>query len=357
MFDLFKTKIEKSWGLHITNAHLRAVEITGEKTSWRIGKLGKIELPPGTCENSFIKDSSIFNEAVSQLRARTFPSPLKSPYVIINLAEEHAFTRIIQIPPLEKNEIEEAIKWEAESNIPLPIDKVYLAWETLAKKGDNKNSVLLTATTKNIMDDMIKNLKLAGLVPTMIEPESTALVRSLAQTGSLPESQLSILILNLREHCTHITTFEQGVIALSATIEHSSVDFDTAIEDSFKIKKEEAERFREKIGWNEKEELGRKLIEATSAPFNAIKKEIGTAISFYRNKSGREIKEILLTGEKCNKWPGFDQFLQKEVAIPVKWQQDWNPTVWPPNCPFVVAGKEEYNISIGLALRKFEEDL
>ena len=356
MFDLFKNKIRNSWGLHITDRHLRAVGVTGGKAGWQIERLGKIDLPPGTCENGLIKNPPVFKEAVSQLRAKTFPSPLKSPFVIVNLAEEHAFSRTIQIPPLEKNEMDEAIKWEAESNIPLPIDKVYLAWEILAEKENNKNLILLTATTKNVVDDLIKNLKLAGLMPVIIEPESAALVRSLTQTGSLPASQSPVLILNLREHCTHIITFDLRVIALSATTEHASADFDTAIENVFKISKEDAERYRQKIGWNEKEELGRKMIEATAVPFNAIRKEVGTAVSFYRNKSGKEIKEILLTGEKCSKWPGFDQFLQKEVALPVKWQKDWNPAVWPPNCPFVAPGKEEYNIGIGLALRKLEED-
>jgi Tfp pilus assembly PilM family ATPase len=147
------------------------------------------------------------------------------------------------------------------------------------------------------------------------------------------------------------------VVAMSTTSDHASADFDTAIENTFKIKKEDAEKYRQKIGWNEKEELGRKMIEATITPLNAIKKEVGMAISFYRNKSGKEIKEILLTGEKSNKWPGFDQYFQKEINLPVKWQKDWNPTVWPPNCPFLGPGKEEYNVSIGLALRKLEGEI
>lgn len=356
MFNLFQSKINNSWGLHITERHLRAIEAIGNRQSWQIKRIGKIELPPGTHENGLIKNPPIFQEAVKQLRAKTFPAPLKSPYVAVNLTEEHAFSRIIHTPPLEEGEMSEAIQWEAESNIPLPIDKVYLSWEVLGKTENNKNIVLLTATTKNIVDGLVKNLKLAGLAPLMIEPESAALVRSLSQTGSLSNQQTPVLILNLREHYTHIITYDMQVVALSATTEHASANFDTAIESAFKIKKEDAERYRQKIGWNEKEELGKKMIEATVVPFNAIKKEVGTAISFYRNKSGKDIKEILLTGEKCNKWPGFDQFFQKEIGLPVKWQKDWNPAVWPPNCPFVTTGKEEYNISIGLALRKFEEN-
>jgi len=252
MFDLFKTKINNSWGLHITDRHLRAIEIFGNQQNWQIKRIGKIEIPPGTRENGLIKNPPIFQEALKQLRAKTFPSPLKSPYTFVNLAEEHAFSRIIQTPPMEEEEMSEAIQWEAESNIPLPIDKVYLSFEILGKKEDNKNQVLLSATTKSIVDELVKNLKLVGLDPLAIESESTALVRSLSQTGSLPDTQNPVLIINLREHHTHIITLDMQVVALSATTEHASANFDTAIENAFKIKKEEAERYRQKIGWNEK---------------------------------------------------------------------------------------------------------
>ena len=354
MFNLFDSKIKNSWGLHITDRHLRAVEIAGVPNNWQIQRIGKVNLPPGISEKGLIKNPQILKEAISQLCSKAYPSPIKSPHVIVNLAEEHAFSRIIQTPPLSKEEMDEAIQWEAESNIPLPIDKVYLAWEVLGQKEDKKDLVLFTATTKSIIDELVKSLTSAGLRPIIIEPESAALVRSLAQTGSFPESQYPLLILNLREHYTHIITFDLKVVALSTTSERASVSFDTAIENTFKIKPEDAEKFRQKIGWNEKEELGRKMIEATVLPFNALKKDVSMAISFYRNKSGKDVKEIVLTGEKCSKWLGFDQYFSKEMNLPVKWQKDWNPNIWPTNYPFATTGKEEYNTVIGLALRKFE---
>jgi len=358
MLNLFKTKINSSWGLHITDRHLRSVEISGDrKKGWHIERIGKVDLPLGLVENGLIKNPEILKNFFTQLKDKTFPSPQKSSVVIVNLAEEHIFSRVIQMPPMTKEEMDEAIQWEAESNIPLPIEKVYLSWEPLENAVDQKNSVLLTATPKNIIDDLTKTLAAAKLTPIAIEPESTALLRSLSQTQSAASFEAPLLIVNLREYCTHIIAFDSKVTALCTTSEHASQGFDAAIENTFKIKKEDAEKFRQRIGWNTNEELGRKLIEATASALSVLKKDIGGAMSFFNNKSGKDIKKILLTGEKRGKWNGFEKHLEKEIGVPVEWQADWNPSIWPTNCPYVTEEKEEYNIGVGLALRKLEEEI
>jgi len=358
MLDLFKTKINKAWGLYITDRHLRFIEVGGDPKKWKISCVGKINLAPGTVENGLIKNGELLKNALERLRNEAFPAPIKSPYVIVNLAEEHSFSRIIQLPPLAKNEFDEAIKWEVESNIPLPVEKVYISWQLLPKKdtAEKKESVFLAATPKNIIDNLLEILRSAKLIPVAIESESTALIRSLAQTQSFPPPEIPLMVVNLKEYCSHIIVFSSRVVILSTTSENSSQKFDAAIENAFRIKQEDAEKFRQRIGWNMNEELGRKLIEATEIPFSALQKDIAGSISFFSSNSGKEIKEILLTGEKYHKWKDFDKYLEKEMGLPVKWHGGWNPNIWPLNCPYVTEEKEEYNIAIGLALRKLEED-
>lgn len=368
MLNLFKSKIENSWGFHITERHLRYVEIEGTESNWRIIRIGKLELPPDIVNNGYplVKDHKLFRDAVKQLCAKTFPNAAKSPYVIVNLAEELAFSRVIQVPRLEKNEIEEAIKWEAESNIPLPIDKVYVSWEYLPETTAlvntagslvKKQSLLLAAAAKNVVDDLITALKESDLIPVAIESESSALVRSLSQTQSYPKENVPLIIVNLREHYTHIIAVDSKAVMLSATSDNCSEDFDTAIGNAFKISPQDVENYRKKIGWNEANEFGRKLIEATVNPINALKKDINSAISFFAEKIGKEAQGILLTGEKPSKWNSFDKCLEKELGITVRWQSDWRPNIWPPNCTYVTEEREEYNIAIGLALRKLEGEI
>jgi type IV pilus assembly protein PilM len=364
MFRFFKCKINNSWGLHITDHHLRCVEVAGDLNNWHIVRLGKVDLPQGLIKNGQIQDLKLFQEAIRALLSKTFPTPEKSPYVIVNLAEEHVFSRVIQTPPLSQKETNEALKWEAESNIPLPIEKVYLAWESLPEKKSQftppeqvkMNYVLLSAVSKDIIDSLMKALQTVGLKPVVIEAEASALARGLYQTQSFPSNNIPILIVNLREYYTSFIAFDSQVAVLSTSSENCSEKFDTAIKENFKISDAECEKYRHQIGWNSNDEFGKKLIEATSIQFSALKKDITSALSFFENKSGKRIEGVLITGEKMSKWSYFDRFLASEIGLPVRWQSSWNPKIWPANCPYVTTEKEEYNVCIGLALRKLEEE-
>ena len=357
-FDLYRSKIQKAWGLHITSRHLRGLDLRSRNNHWSIKTLGKVDLPEGTCQEGLIKKIDAFRECLGELRGKAFPLPLKNNGVIVNLPEEHIFSRTIEMPKMEAKEMAEAIRWEAESNIPLPMEKIYLHWEIIgAGQTEGKVPVYLSAVSKNVVDSLMAGLKSVNLTPFVIEAESAALVRSLFFNCSLTSSGGPFIILNLKEHYTHVIAFDTQIVKLSTTIENSSKSFDQAIMSTFKITDLETAKFRQKIGWNDQEELGRKLIEATQVPFSALKKNIESAISFFRNKAeGKGIKEILLTGERKSKWSYFDRFLSKELGFPASWQKNWEPQIWPSQCPFVNAlESEEYNVAIGLALRKFEE--
>ena len=357
MLSLFNKKIQSLWGLHISDRHLRVAEVTGNTKDWKISKLGRIDIPEGTVEKGIIKNIEVFGSSLAEIKSKAFPKKIDSPYVAVKLAEEHTFFRTIELPDMKPDEIDEAIQWEAESNIPLPLEKVYLSWETLPEKKDKNISILLAATSKDVIDSIISVLDRYNLIPLFIEPESTSLVRGLAETDEKLFDSQGVLILNLKESYTHLIAFEDRVVRLSTILDVCSKNFDKDMEIKLGIKPNEAEEIRKQIGWNEGHPSFDKIASAINPSFVSIKKEIETALSFYHDKYSKPISSILLTGEIKSKWIGFDRILEKTVKIPTRWQNDWNPEKWPQNCPYVDQGKEEYNIVIGLALRKLEGEI
>src|SRR6267154_539495 len=51
--------------------------------------------------------------------------------VNISLPENHAYTKVIEMPVLSDKELANAIYWEAEQYIPVSLDSVTLAWSKL----------------------------------------------------------------------------------------------------------------------------------------------------------------------------------------------------------------------------------
>ena len=213
--------------------------------------------------------------------------------------------------------------------------------------------MLLAATPKTVIDKLFSALSEAHLEPIVIEPDSVALVRTLIQTDPTV-LETPTLFVNLKEHYTQIVAFDSEVVKLSTTCEIASQDFDKAIETKFKIGPTEAEKIRKEVSWNEQNDLAKQLQEVLSSPLLALKKEINDALSFYQSNFDKEIKKIILIGEKKNKWPGFDVFLSNQLGLSISWQKDWDKKKWPNKCPFASEETAEFNISIGLALRRLD---
>src|SRR4030042_99470 len=89
------------------------------------------------------------------------PKKIKTNKVICSLPETKAFLRIVSLPKMKEDEIKEAIKWEMEANIPLPIDQVYYDWQLLEKKiskEPNKSDILVVAVARKEGDHFIEAL-------------------------------------------------------------------------------------------------------------------------------------------------------------------------------------------------------
>jgi len=360
MFNLFKNKINSAWGLHFTDKFLRAAELEKKEKPWKIKRVGRKELAPGIVKNGLVTQPKQFQEYLTRMKNEAYPSSFKSPYVIVNAPEEHVFIRTIKLPPIKDNEeIGEAVRWEAESNIPMPVEKVYLSWELLPEKTDDKKiHIILTATPRNIIDALTQSIRKVGLMPLVIEPESTAVVRNILENNPEDLSQSHLLIVNMGEESTRFIVFDRFTVRVSTiTKEAASVHFDKAIEENLKIKPKEVYKLRTEVGWDETNKLSLKLMEATGEPFRTFKNEIEDTLEFYadHNPYGDKINQILLAGKRKHKWPGFDKYLEKQINKPVNWEQLWSQDQWFKKSPFEKKESEEYNAAVGLALRSFEE--
>ncbi|MBU4210024.1 pilus assembly protein PilM [Patescibacteria group bacterium] len=128
-----------------------------------------------TIQNGQIKDSvqllSVLEQIKSQLK-------IDDASVIVGISEVKAFVHTLTLPDIELSEIDQAIKFQADTFLPISYQKLYLDW-MLTKKKENKLNIVVSAVPKKIINAFTKILIKAGLKPVAFESTAISLFRLL----------------------------------------------------------------------------------------------------------------------------------------------------------------------------------
>src|SRR3989338_2703966 len=129
MINWFNLQVE-AFGLDISSRSLKIVQLRAKKSAaqFELLKYGELALPEGIISEGQVKDTAklaaLIKKLVQKLRLRT-------NYVVASLQEQGVFLQVVRLPKMENKETKEAVFYEAENYIPLPVNQVYLDSEMI----------------------------------------------------------------------------------------------------------------------------------------------------------------------------------------------------------------------------------
>lgn len=208
------------------------------------------------------------------------------------MPEARSFVRLLNMAKMSDSEIEGAIPWELEQDIPMPVDQVYLDWEVVSKS-DDKLAVLVAATQKDYVDSLIDTLKLARLKPVALELESQAVARCLIRRQDAAET---VLILDIASVQTSFIIVENGFLTYTSSIPMAGNAVTESIARNLSISAAEAEKLKKDIGLIS--ENKRNVREAILPILDSIVDEIKNVVRFHEdhNVNHKPINKIMLCG-------------------------------------------------------------
>src|SRR5690625_4381871 len=132
--SLFKPKVN-AIGLEVGTSALKVVELRAGNPP-ALASLALRPMPPG-----LIQDDQVVDEAglAAEIRSLLSDAGISQRNVVTAVSNRQAITRNILLPRMSLQELDEAIKWEAERYIPFPIEEVVLDYYVLDK--DRKSVV------------------------------------------------------------------------------------------------------------------------------------------------------------------------------------------------------------------------
>lgn len=165
-----------AFGLNITDTEFQAIQLKKIKTGFALSGFFSQNIEKGIIKDGEILQQDIFCQEIKKI---TKKSAITASNVIFSIPEFKTFLKIIDIPiNLSQKETAEAVKWETEAGIPVPIEEVYIDWKEIPEYSNNEiKKVFLASAPKNLIDSYAETLRNAGFNPIAAEMESIALAR------------------------------------------------------------------------------------------------------------------------------------------------------------------------------------
>jgi len=141
----------------------------------------EMQLEPGLIENNSIVDEEAVAEKLKQLLGI---QSIKARKVYLAINGIRCLTRPVLLPKLPQEILDEAVRREAVRLLPIPLEELYLSWQTIPGPED-KTNVFLTAIPRGIVDPLMKVMAQADLNPVFMDMKPLLLARMTEEETSI----------------------------------------------------------------------------------------------------------------------------------------------------------------------------
>ncbi len=370
-------------GLEVGTSALKVVELRpGNPPS--LSALAMRPMPPGLIQEDRVTDAQGLAE---EIKALFHDAGIHRRFTVTAVSNRQAITRNIHVPRMSVQELDEAIKWEAERYIPFPIDEVILDYFVLDNPEDVEEGgqleVVIAAARLDEVTQQVEYLKLAGLEPHVIDVKPFSLLRSLK--GSLLGEHLSKttlsgsvyteanevgVVLEIAASTSTITLVRGQRVLMNRPLSVSGDHFTAAIQRAFGLDFDSAEDVKLEYGTatiptEDEEDLlnfdakreqfspGR-VYESLRPVLVDLTTDIRRSLEFFRVQSGdANISRMLVTGGGA-KLRGLPEAIGDALGFRVELGDPWLTIYVDENrfdTHYLRRSASEFAVPLGLALR------
>jgi type IV pilus assembly protein PilM len=256
--------------------------------------------------------------AVSELSEKLKVGKSKIRYAI---SGQSVFTRFIKLPPIEDDNIEQLVAFEAQQHVPFPIDEVIWDWQLL-ESGTGEKEVALVAIKGEALNEINDVVLEAGQSTAEVDASPMALYNALRY--NYPEIEETTLLIDIGAKTCNLIYLE-GTRMFTRSVAVGGASITTAIAKEYGVSFSEAETQKCSNGMVALNTAHTSQLDEPTAALatvirNALGKlpaEIARTTNYFRSQhGGKAPKRILLAGGGAN-LPYIADFFQEKLRLPI----------------------------------------
>jgi type IV pilus assembly protein PilM len=340
-------------GLDIGSRSIKAAEIVDTKRGLTLKHFGIVDIAHGAIEEGTINDPESVAESIQQL----FKSyNIKESNVAVSIGGYSVIVKKINVQTMAEEQLQETIHFEAEQYIPFDISDVNLDFQILGENESNPSqmNVFLVAAKKDMVNDYINLVNLAGLNPCIVDVEAFALQNTFEANYHVEDENIALIDIGASKTSLNILKGSSSVFMRDVSLGCGQINqkIMSLVECSF----EEAEQL--KYGDNPDRLSPEDLKGIVSSVVADWCTEIRRALDFfYSTYPEDQIKRIVISGGGAN-INEFRELLATEASAevePINPFKNFHLDEKSFDEAFVKQIAPQAAISMGLAMRKVDD--
>lgn len=228
--------------------------------------------------------------------------------------ETPIFSRLLTIPKVESEKVEESVHWELKPLIPVPIEEVDIAFLEIGEKdlGEQKMVDLYVVAAPKVLTARYKKLcEMAGLNLLALETESLANTRVVTFNY---ETEKDLMVFDFGALSTDLIIAREGVPVFAQSISTGADALTKAIAADYGLDLVEAEKYKRAFGIDFKAGDG-KVAKSIEPIMQIIVNEMSRTFTYFKEKVGETTAtNIYLCGEAA-KLPGLPEYFSEKFGL------------------------------------------
>jgi type IV pilus assembly protein PilM len=245
---------------------------------------------------------------------------------IINLCAPgfHTFSKFVKLPPVDTSKVTQIIQYEAQQNVPFPLEEVVWDYQILGAAASGELEVLLVAIKSDIVEGLFRVAEAAGLRLQLVDVSPAALCNAFRYNYGDLEG--CTMLLDIGAKTSNLLFFEKGsVYSRGINIGANSITQDFSKESRLSFG--EAEKLKIDQGFVS---LGGAYEEPENPHQAAISKiarqvmtrlhiQVNQTVQFYRGQQGGSAPQQLFLSGGAAIMPYTAQFFSEKLNVAVEY--------------------------------------
>ncbi len=337
---------ENFFGLDLGASSVKLVQLKQMHGKPSLLTYGDMELPPNLLASDSPVDQDKLAEMVKQL---VDDARVSTKNVVAALPSNFSYAAVITMPKLNRDELANAVRFQADKYIPMAIDQVKLDWVVIGPKADSEDGeieVLLVAAPISLANKYLNIMQKAGLELIALEINPIAQTRSLLAPGHEP-----LMVIDFGSVATDMAIVTNQAPRLIRSVNVGSRTMVRVLAQNLGLDEAQAQQFMHKFGLVQSNIEGQVYAALKPAVDNVVEEVTKSINYFHETNPDLKVGKIVVTGGTAA-LPGLPAYLANATGLMVEVGNPWNNISYPGSLEDKLSQLAlVYASALGLAMR------